>query len=74
MEPARPAPVGALAPDASVEDVTDVGTIFSESDDSQWNDGDVKDTGPFIDADVDAGDYSFSPVSDVGEFLDPDAG
>ena len=79
VEPARPAPVGALAPDAAVGDVTDVGTMFSDSDDSQWNDsqwndGDAKDTGPFIDADDDAGDYSFSPVSEVGDFLDPDAG
>ena len=44
-----------------------------ESDHSQWDDADVIDTGPFIDADDDAGDYSFSPVSHIGEFLDPDA-
>ena len=74
VEPARPAPVGALAPDVSVGDVIEAGTMFSGSDDSQWSDGDAKDTGPFIDADDDAGDYSFSPVSEVGEFLDPDAG
>ena len=74
VEPDPPMPVSALVPDTSVEDTIDVGLPFSESDDSQWNDGVVKDTGPFIDADDDAGDYSFSPVSDVGEFLDPDAG
>ena len=74
VEPARPAPVGELAPDVSVGDGIGVRPLLSDSDDSQWNDGDVKDTGPFIDADDDAADYSFSPVLEVGEFLDPDAG
>ena len=73
MEPDRPAPVVALMPDASVEGVLDARTMLSDSDDGRWNDGDVTDTGPFIDADDDAVDYAFGPVSDVGEFLDPDA-
>ena len=77
MEPDRRAPVVALVLDASVEGVLDARTMLSDSDsdsdDARWNDGDVTDTGPFIDADDDAVDYASGPVSDVGEFLDPDA-
>lgn len=73
MEPDRRAPVVALVLDASVEGVLDARTMLSDSDDGRWNDGDVTDTGPFIDADDDAVDYASGPVSDVGEFLDPDA-
>ena len=36
--------------------------------------GGVIDTGPFIDADNDSGDYTSGPVSDIGDFIDPDAG
>ena len=77
MEPDRPAPVVELVPEASVEDVIGARTVLSDSDDGRWNEatgGVVSDTGPFIDADDDAGDYTFAPVSEVGEFLDPDEG
>ena len=77
MDPDRPAPVVELVPEASVEDVIGARTVLSDSDDGRWNEatgGDVRDTGPFIDADDNAGDYTFAPVSEVGEFLDPDEG
>ena len=45
---------------------------LSDADETPWNEQ-VIDTGPFIDADDDRGDYGSGPVSDVGEFLDPDA-
>ena len=78
------APVVVSVPDTSHEGEIGPPRVSSESEDSaphvspvarprsssQWQDSD---TGPFIDAEDDAGDYSFSPVSDIGEFLDPDA-
>ena len=73
----RRSPVIQPVPDAPVEDVIGAGTVLSDSDDGRWNEatgGDVRDTGPFIDADDNAGDYTFAPVSEVGEFLDPDEG
>ena len=72
--PDRTAPVVAPVPDEPVEDVVGAGSVLSDSDDRQWNDGGANDTGPFIDADDDAVDYSFAPVSEVGDFIDPDAG
>ena len=60
------------APHTSGEQEIGPPPVPLESDRGQWN-GDVIDTGPFIDADDQAGDYSFSPVSEVGEYLDPDA-
>ena len=74
MEHDRQSSIVAPSPDAPAEDVVGAGPLLSSSDDSQWDDRDVKDTGPFIDADDDAADFSFSPVSDVGDFIDPDAG
>ncbi len=68
-----PEPAVVSAPHTSGEQEIGPPPVSLESDHDQWNDGDVIDTGPFIDADDDAGDYSFSPVSEVGEYLDPDA-
>lgn len=69
--PARPSPVVAPNLGSPIENVAATEPVV---DDGLWNDGEVVDTGPFIDADDDRGDYSSSPVSDVGDFLDPDAG
>ena len=74
IEPDRQTPVVAPVPDEPVEDVVGAESVLLDSDDSRWNDRDASDTGPFIDADDDSGDYASGPVSDVGEFLDPDAG
>ena len=63
--PVPAAPVGsAVSPDP----------VLRDFDDGLWNDGDVIDTGPFIDADDNSADYASGPVYDVGDFLDPDAG
>ena len=70
--PGRTPPVVAPVPDEPVENVVGAGSVLSDSDDRQWNDGGANDTGPFIDADDDAVDYSFAPVSEVGDFIDPD--
>ena len=56
-------------PAARVENV-----LGPDPDDGLWGEGDVIDTGPFIDADDDTADYASGPVYDVGDFLDPDAG
>ena len=45
---------------------------LSGADETPWSEQ-VIDTDPFIDADDDRGDYGSGPVSDVGEYLDPDA-
>ena len=76
-ESSRTEAVVASAPDTSGEKGTGSPPVASEPGDRKWGgqrrDGQVVDTGPFIDADDDTGDYSFSSISDVGEFLDPEA-
>ena len=61
IAPMAASPVGNVpGPDPALQD----------SDDVLWR----HDTGPFIDADDDQADYASGPVTDVGNFLDPDAG
>lgn len=65
-------------PETHLMEVTDVGVqpVSSGSETGPRNPaavGDGKDTGPFIDPDDEAGDYTYAPVSDVGDFIDPDA-
>ncbi len=76
VQPSRTEPVVASAPDTPDEEEIRRPVSLESDDsqsDSQWIGSNVSDTGPFIDADDDGVDYSFSPVSDIGEFLDPDA-
>lgn len=73
VESDPPSPVAAPMPGTPVANVADNARVASGLNESRWDDGEVIDTGPFIDADDDAGDYASEPVSDVGEFLDPDA-
>ena len=63
-------PVVAPVPEASGEEEIAPPPVSLESDERAPQ---PSPSGPFIDADDDAGDYSFSPVSDIGEFLDADA-
>ena len=74
VEPERMSPMVVPMPGAPVERAIGTVPVLRDSDDGPWSDGDVIDTGPFIDADDDTGDYASGPGSDVGDFLDPDAG
>ena len=67
-------PMVVPAPAASVQSAVAPDPVLRDSNDGLWSDGDVIDTGPFIDADDDMADYASGPVYDVGDFLDPDAG
>ena len=71
--PDRPPLVVAPTSNSPVENAVVMDPALWGSDDSPWNNGGVIDTGPFIDADNDTGDYSSGPVSDVGDYLDPEA-
>lgn len=70
----RMSPMVVPMPAAPVENAVGPDPVLRDSDDGLWSDGDVIDTGPFIDADDDTANYASGPVYDVGDFLDPDAG
>ena len=74
--PDRISPMVVPMPAAPVEHAVgpDPDPVSRDSDDGLWRDGDMIDTGPFIDADDDTADYASGPVLDVGDYLDPDAG
>lgn len=72
--PDRMSPMVVPVPAARVENAVGPEPVLRDSDDGLWSDGDVIDTGPFIDADDDTANYASRPIYDVGDFLDPDAG
>lgn len=72
--PDRMSPMVVPVPAAPIGSAVGPDPVLRDSDDGLWNEGDVIDTGPFIDADDDTADYASGPVYDVGDFLDPDAG
>ena len=74
VESDGPSPAVAPMPGALIESAADTDPELSGADEIPGDDWEAIDTGPFIDADDDSGDYMSGPVSDVGEFLDPDAG
>ena len=75
----EPAPTAfARTPETRAVDVTGEGvpSALSGSESSPGNPvegGDTRDSEPFIDPDVESGDYTYAPASEVGHFIDPDA-